>query len=180
MAANVASNRGSTKDADVDANRRALKAGAGGQARTPTGPREEEAVGAQGHRGAPDGVEEASRTQGGEEDASEGLEEAVYAADTATKTATKTRRPARVGQADVPQVANHRANDRQVSGPSFAALFGKNYEEPGPRGSAADFLGGHFTEGMADPPPLGAAANHHAHDRQVSGSPFAALFAKRI
>ena len=73
MAANVEANRRSNKDADVEANRRALKASAGGHARKPTGPREEETVGVQGCREAPYGVEEASWARGGKEDASEGL-----------------------------------------------------------------------------------------------------------
>ena len=169
-AATVAADGGSDKDTDGKANRRALKAGAGGQARTPTGPREEEAVGAQGRRGAPYGVEEASWARGGKKDASEGLEEAAYAA----ATATKTHRHA--VQAVAPQVANRRANEPQVSGPSFAALFEKNDEEPGPRGSAADFFGGQVNAGTADHPPFGRAADHHANDPQVSGLPFAARF----
>jgi hypothetical protein len=81
----------SNKDANVEANRRALKVGAGGQARKPTGPHVEETVGVQGHRGgAPYGVEEAiwARRGGRLEDyASEvdrGQEEAAHAAATAT------------------------------------------------------------------------------------------------
>ena len=56
----------SNKDTNVEANWRALKVGAGGQARKPAGPREEETVGVQGHRGgAPYGVEEAIWARGG-------------------------------------------------------------------------------------------------------------------
>ena len=76
------------KEAEVVANRRAIKVGAGGQ---PTGPRVEEAVGAQGHR-APYGVEEARRARGGEESVSEedrGQDKAAHGAATATKTHCK-------------------------------------------------------------------------------------------
>ena len=73
--------------------KRALKVGAGGQARMPAGPRVEETVGVQGHRwGAPYGVEEAIWARGGgrsEDYAIEvdrGQEEAAHAAATATKT----------------------------------------------------------------------------------------------
>ncbi len=41
----------SNKDADVEANWRALKVNADGQARKPAGPGKEETVGVQGHRG---------------------------------------------------------------------------------------------------------------------------------
>ncbi len=41
----------SNKDADVEANWRALKVGAGRQARKPAEPRKEETVGVQGHHG---------------------------------------------------------------------------------------------------------------------------------
>jgi len=83
----------SDKDANVEANRQALKVGAGGQACKPAGPRVEETAGVQGHRwGAPYGVEEAIWARGGrrsEDYASEvdrGQEDAAHAAATATKT----------------------------------------------------------------------------------------------
>jgi hypothetical protein len=99
-AAQAEDNARSNKDTDVEANRRALKVGAGGQARKPAGPRVEETVGVQGHRGgAPYGVEEAIWARGGgrlEDYASEvnrGQEEAAHVA----ATATKTHRRAHVG-----------------------------------------------------------------------------------
>ena len=50
-------------------------------------------------------------------------------------------------QASKPQMADSQANNPQVLGLPFAALFGKNYAEPGPHGSAAHFLGGASTKG---------------------------------
>jgi hypothetical protein len=41
-------------------------------------------------------------------------------------------------------------------------------------------LGKHSGKGTGDHPPFGEAADHHAGDRQVSGSPFAVLFEKKI
>ena len=87
--AEVGANRLAIKEAKAGANRRAIKGGAGGQ---PTGPHgKEEVVEAQGHR-APYGVEEATRARGGEESESEddrGRDKPAHGAATTTKTHRK-------------------------------------------------------------------------------------------
>lgn len=87
--AEVGANRLAIKEAKAGANRRAIKGGAGGQ---PTGPHgKEEVVEAQGHR-APYGVEEATRARGGEESESEddrGRDKPAHGAATTMKTHRK-------------------------------------------------------------------------------------------
>ena len=76
--------------------------------------------------------------------------------------------------------SNRQADDPQVLGAPFMALFAKTHEETGPRGSAAHFFWGgrHSIGGMTNQASPRSATNHHAHDPQVSGAPLAASFAQ--
>jgi len=133
VAARVEDDTRSNKDTDVEANRRALKVGAGGQARKPAGPRVEETVGVQGHRGGdPYGVEEAIWARGGgrlvdyASEVDRGQEEAAHAA----ATATKTHRTAHAGGG---------TRSPQVLPELFGAPTGKKKQGRGQCGSAANF-----------------------------------------
>ena len=129
--AEVGANRLAIKEAKAGANRRAIKGGAGGQ---PTGPHgKEEVVEAQGHR-APYGVEEATRARGGEESESEddrGRDKPAHGAATTMKTHRKAH--AGGGGAEPSSVAG------VVWRPSVAAPTGEKTQGRERGGSAADF-----------------------------------------
>ncbi len=74
--------------------------------------------------------------------------------------------------------SNRQADDPQVPGAPFAALFAQTHEETGPRGSAFHFLGRHSIRGMTNQASPRSATNCHAHDPQVLGVPLAASFAQ--